>query len=148
METQFNNGQGVEILLVEDNPGDARLVQEGMAQASVKNTVHHVRDGVEALAFLNHEPRYANVPRPDLIVLDLNLPGLDGRDVLTAIKGDARLRTIPVVVFTTSSADADVLKSYDLQASCYVTKPVNFEQFMKTIRDIESFWLGVVRLPA
>ena len=146
MSTPFS-GQVAEILLVEDNPGDARLTLECLAECTIRNSVHHVRDGAEALAFLHREPRYAQAPRPDLILLDLNLPGLDGRDVLTAIKQDPRLRRIPVVVLTTSSAEADVLKSYDLQASCYITKPVDLDQFTKVIHDIEAFWLTVVRLP-
>ncbi len=139
-------GRTADILLVEDNPGDARLVVDGFAD--IGNAVHHVRDGTEALAFLGREERYAEAPRPDLIVLDLNLPGLDGWDVLAEIKKDRRLRSIPVVVLTTSSEQADVLRSYDLQASCYVTKPVDVDQFRQVIRDIEHFWFGVARLPS
>jgi len=139
-------GQIADVLLVEDNPADARLATDALADAKIR--VHPVRDGTEALAFLGRTERYAQAPRPDLILLDLNLPGLDGWDVLVEIKKDRRLRSIPIVILTTSAEEPDVLKSYDLQASCYVTKPVDLDQFRQAIRDIAYFWLSVARLPS
>jgi two-component system, chemotaxis family, response regulator Rcp1 len=137
----------VEILLVEDNPGDVRLTREAMRDAKVGNNLHVMPDGVEALKFLRREPPYASAPTPDIILLDLNLPKKDGREVLAEIKADERLRFIPVVILTTSRADEDVLKSYDLHANCYVTKPVDLDDFMKVIQAIDDFWLTIVRLP-
>jgi two-component system, chemotaxis family, response regulator Rcp1 len=137
----------VEILLVEDNPGDVRLTIEGLKEGKVYNNLHVARDGVEALAYLRREGKHAGAVRPDLILLDLNLPRMDGREVLSAIKSDARMRTIPVVVLTTSRAEQDVLGSYDLHANCYITKPVDLEQFMTVVKSIENFWLRVVTLP-
>jgi chemotaxis family two-component system response regulator Rcp1 len=137
----------VEILLVEDNPGDIRLTIEALRDAKVRNNLHVARDGVEAMAFLRREGPYANAPRPDLILLDLNLPRKDGREVLAEIKADARLRAIPVVVLTTSAAERDVVQSYNLHANCYSTKPVDLDQFIAVIRSIEEFWLMVVTLP-
>lgn len=142
------NGHAIEILLVEDNLGDARLTQEAMREARVSNRMSHVRDGVEAMAFLRREGAYAGAPRPDLILLDLNLPRKDGREVLDEIKHDERLRRIPVVVLTVSQADEDILRAYNLNANCYITKPVDLEQFIKVVRSIEDFWLTIVRLPA
>ncbi len=138
----------IEILLVEDNPGDARLTQEALREGKIRNNLHHVKDGVEALAFLKREGAYAKVPTPDLILLDLNLPRKDGRQVLGEIKEDPRLRLIPVVVLTTSEAEKDIVKSYELHANCYITKPVDLEKFIEIVRAIESFWLAVVTLPS
>jgi two-component system, chemotaxis family, response regulator Rcp1 len=137
----------IEILLVEDNLGDARLTQETLREAKVRNRLSHVRDGVEALAFLRREGAHADAPRPDLILLDLNLPRKDGREVLAEIKQDERLRRIPVVVLTVSQADEDILRVYNLNANCYITKPVDLEQFIKVVRSIEDFWLAIVKLP-
>jgi CheY-like chemotaxis protein len=140
-------GRPIEILLVEDNPGDVRLTQESLRESKVRNHLHVAPDGVAALAFLRREGKYADAPRPDLILLDLNLPKKDGREVLAEIKADAGLKTIPVVVLTTSSAEQDVLRSYELQAASYITKPVDLEQFMTVVRSIEDFWLTIVTLP-
>lgn len=138
----------IEILLVEDNPGDARLTQEALHEGKIHNNLHHARDGVEALAFLKREGEFANAPKPDLVLLDLNLPRKDGREVLAEMKQDSRLRTIPVVVLTTSEAEKDIVQSYELHANCYITKPVGLEQFISIVREIESFWLAVVTLPS
>ena len=135
------------ILLVEDEPGDAYLTTEALKSAKLLNHVHLVEDGVEAMAFLHREPPYADAPRPDLILLDLNLPRKDGRQVLSEIKNDPSLNAIPVVVLTTSSADEDVLQSYNLRANCYITKPVALEQFMTVIKATQEFWLTIVKLP-
>ncbi len=140
--------RAAEILLVEDNPGDARLTLEALADSKIRNTVHHVEDGATALALVRREGEYAHAPRPDLILLDLNLPGLDGRDVLAAIKSDPALRSIPVVVLTTSQAETDICRSYELQANSYVVKPIDFEQFAKVVYAIEDFWFQIVRLPS
>ena len=137
----------VEILLVEDNPGDVRLTIEALKDGKVHNNLSVVNDGVEALAFLRHEGKYADAPRPDLVLLDLNLPRKDGRQVLEEIKADSKLRRIPVVVLTTSQAEEDILKAYNLNANCYITKPVDLDQFMKVVKMIEDFWLTVVKLP-
>lgn len=133
----------IEILLVEDNPADVRLTQEALREGKVRNNLQVARDGVEALEMLRRE----GAPRPDLILLDLNLPRKDGREVLGVIKADDALKTIPVVVLTTSSAEADILKSYSLHANCYITKPVDLEQFVQVVKSIDDFWLTVVRLP-
>ena len=138
----------IEILLVEDNIGDVRLTQEALREGRVKNNLSVARDGVEALEFLRRQGPHVNAPRPDLILLDLNLPRKDGRGVLADIKDDASLRTIPVVVLTTSSAELDILKSYSLHANCYITKPVDLDQFVKVVRSIDDFWLTIVRLPS
>jgi two-component system, chemotaxis family, response regulator Rcp1 len=140
-------GRPIEILLVEDNPGDVRLTIEGLNEGKVRNNMHVAKDGVEALAFLRREGQYADAVRPDLILLDLNLPRKDGREVLADIKADSNLKTIPVVVLTTSRAEQDVLHSYELQANCYITKPVDLEQFIHVVKSIEDFWLTVVTLP-
>ena len=137
----------VEILLVEDNPGDVRLMQEVLRDAKVRNNLRVVKDGVEALAYLHREGGYADVLRPDLILLDLNLPRKDGRAVLAEIKADAHLRSIPVVVLTTSRAESEIVAAYDLQANCYVTKPVDLDQFIAAVRSMEEFWLTTVALP-
>jgi len=137
----------VEILLVEDNPGDARLTLEAFKEGKVLNNFSVVKDGVEALAFLRREGPYAEVKTPDVILLDLNLPRKSGREVLAEIKRDERLKTIPVVVLTTSSAEEDVARSYNDHANCYLTKPVDLEQFLRVVQSIENFWLTFVRLP-
>ena len=137
----------VEILLVEDNPGDVRLTREALKDAKVANTLYVVEDGVAAMDFLYRRGEYGEAPRPALILLDLNLPRKNGREVLAEIKQDAQLKTIPVVILTTSQAEEDVLRAYRLHANCYITKPVDFTQFNKIIRTIEDFWLTVVTLP-
>lgn len=137
----------VEILLVEDNPGDVRLIQEALKENKVRNRLHVAQDGVEALAFLRHEGEYADAPRPDLILLDLNLPRKDGRAVLLDIKKDPALRRIPVVVLTTSDDEHDVLTTYNLHANAFVTKPLDLDRFLDIVRQIEGFWLTVVKLP-
>ena len=137
----------IEILLVEDNPGDVRLTQEAFRDAKVLNDIVVVRDGLEAMALLRREGRYAGAVRPDLILLDLNLPRMNGFEVLDAIKEDEDLKRIPVIVLTTSQAEQDILRSYDLHANAYVTKPVDLEQFIAAIRAIEGFWLEIVRFP-
>lgn len=140
-------GRPIEILLVEDNPGDVRLTQEALKENKVANNLHVVNNGIEAVAFLNRENSYTAVPRPDLILLDLNLPKKDGREVLADIKSDMHLRQIPVVVLTTSDAEEDISKAYDLHANCYVTKPVDLEKFISVVRSIENFWVTIVKLP-
>ena len=137
----------VEILLVEDNPGDVRLTMEALRDGKVHNRLTVATDGVEALAMLRQQGEHANVQRPDLILLDLNLPKKDGRQVLAEIKADEALKRIPVVILTSSSADDDILRSYDLQAACYITKPVDLEQFITVVQSIEDFWLSIVTLP-
>ena len=137
----------VEILLIEDNAGDARLAREALRDAKVRNNLSWVSDGVEALAFLRHQGKYSQSPRPDLILLDLNLPRKDGREVLTEIKADDNLKRIPVVILTTSQAEEDILRAYHLSANCYISKPVDLDQFMKVVKTIEDFWLTTVRLP-
>jgi CheY-like chemotaxis protein len=134
--------------MVEDNPGDIRLTQEALRENKMNNTLHVVKDGVEAMAFLRREETYADARRPDLILLDLNLPKKDGREVLAEIKADPVLMRIPVVILTTSQAEEDILRSYDLHANCFVTKPVDLDQFMKVVQSIEDFWLTIVKLPA
>jgi CheY-like chemotaxis protein len=137
----------VEILLVEDNLGDARLTREALKEGKVYNNLHWVKDGVEALDFLHQRGNHKDAPKPDIILLDLNLPKKDGREVLQEIKADQGLMRIPVVVLTTSKAEEDVLKTYTLHANCYVTKPVDLEQFIKVVKSIDNFWLTVVTLP-
>jgi two-component system, chemotaxis family, response regulator Rcp1 len=136
-----------EILLVEDNPADARLTQEALRESRIRNKLHHVKDGVEALQFLKREGAFKDSSTPDLVLLDLNLPRKDGREVLLEMKQDPKLRLIPVVVLTTSEAEQDIVKSYELHANCYVTKPVDLEKFIHIVRAIEDFWLAVVALP-
>lgn len=140
-------GRPVEVLLIEDNPADVRLTVESLKENKLLNNLSVVEDGAEALAFLNREGKHAGVPHPDLILLDLNLPKVDGREVLAVIKADKRLRRIPVVVLTTSRADEDILKSYDLNANCYISKPVTLDQFIAVVKSIEGFWLSIVTLP-
>jgi CheY-like chemotaxis protein len=136
-----------DLLLVEDNPGDVRLTQEAFKEGKIKINLHVVRDGEEAMAFLRRQGQYAGVPRPDLVLLDLNLPRKDGREVLAEMKGDDSLKRIPVVILTVSKAEEDVLKSYHLNANAYIVKPIDLDQFIKVIRVIEDFWLTVVTLP-
>jgi len=137
----------IEILLVEDNPGDVELTREALHDSKVHMNLSVVSDGVEALAFLRRQTRYADAPRPDLILLDLNLPRKDGRGVLAEIKADPELRQIPVVILTSSQAEQDILRAYELHANCYVTKPVDLDQFITIVRSIEQFWFTVVKLP-
>jgi CheY-like chemotaxis protein len=139
--------QVAEILLVEDNPADVELTQYLMKQGKIFVNLHVAVDGFEALNFLRREGQYADVPRPDLVLLDLNLPGKDGREVLAEMKSDPNLKTIPVVVLTTSQSEVDVLKSYNLGANCFITKPVGMEEFAKVVNSIEDFWFTIVRLP-
>ena len=136
----------IEILLVEDNPGDIRLTKEALKDARVGNNLHVTMDGVEALAFLRKQGKHASAPRPDLILLDLNLPKKNGREVLEEIKAEDALRHIPVVILTTSQAEQDVVESYRLRANAYVTKPVDLDQFLKVVSSIEQFWLEIVKL--
>jgi CheY-like chemotaxis protein len=138
----------VEILLVEDNEGDVGLIEEVLEEAKIRNSLHIVEDGEEAMRFLHGEGRFSGVPRPDIIFLDLNLPKKDGREVLREVKEDNVLKNIPVVILTTSGAEKDILKSYDLHANAYVTKPIDFDQFVMVIKSIANFWLEVVKLPA
>ncbi len=140
-------GKPIEILLVEDNPGDARLAREALRDSKIRNSLSHVKDGLEALAFLRREGAHAEAPRPDLILLDLNLPRMDGRELLAEIKRDADLKRIPVVILTISENEEDVLRTYNLHANCYITKPLDLGQFLKVVRSIEDFWLTIVRLP-
>ena len=141
-------GGSIQVLLVEDNPGDVRLTKEALKEGKLLNQLTVVGDGVEALLFLRKEGKYADAIQPELILLDLNLPKKDGREVLAEIKADPSLRRIPVVVLTTSSAEEDILKIYDLHANCYITKPVDLEQFMGVVKSIEDFWVSVVKLPS
>ena len=147
MLVKLSTMRPIEILLVEDNPGDVRLTQEALGEAKVRNNLAVARDGVEALAYLRREPPFDEAARPDLILLDLNLPRKDGRDVLAEIKADPDLRRLPVVVLTTSSAEKDILESYNLYANCYITKPVDLDQFVRIVSSIEDFWLTIVKLP-
>ena len=142
------NTKPVEILLVEDNEGDVGLVEEVFEEAKIRNIIHVAEDGEEAMLFLNKETPFDDAPTPDIILLDLNLPQKDGREVLEEIKTDDNLKRIPVVVLTTSKAEEDIIKSYDLHANSYITKPVDFDQFIRVVRSIEDFWLEVVRLPS
>ena len=137
-----------EVLLVEDNPGDVRLTMEALKENRIYNNINVVMDGVEALAFLRREGKYAGAARPDIILLDLNLPRKDGREVLAEIKSDDDLKCIPVIVLTTSQAEEDILKAYGLNANCYITKPVDLNQFMKVVKCVEDFWLSMVKLPS
>ena len=138
----------IDVLLVEDNPGDVRLTREALREGKVRNNLHTVADGVEAMADLRREKGYEDAVRPDLILLDLNLPRMDGREVLQAIKQDPSLRNIPVVVLTSSQAEQDIVRAYDLHANCYVTKPVDLDQFITVVQSIENFWFSIVKLPS
>jgi CheY-like chemotaxis protein len=137
----------IEILMVEDNPADARLAEEALRESKIVNRLHHAWDGVQAMDFLYRRGDFAGAPRPDIVFLDLNLPRKDGREVLAEMKQDSALRRIPVVILTTSDAEQDILKSYDLHANCYVTKPVDLDMFTRLVRSIEDFWLSIVKLP-
>jgi two-component system, chemotaxis family, response regulator Rcp1 len=137
----------IDILLVEDNLGDARLTQEALKESKMLNTLHHVKDGVEAMEFLRKEGRHQDSPTPDIILLDLNLPRKDGREVLAELKAMPRLKNIPVVVLTTSDAEQDIVMSYNLHANCYITKPVDLDKFIEIVHGIENFWLSIVKLP-
>lgn len=143
-----NSGKPIEILLVEDNPGDVRLTQEALKEAKVKNDLHVVYDGVEALAFLRHKGKYKDSPHPDIILLDLNLPKKSGHEVLTEIKDDDNLKRIPVVILTVSKDEEDIFKSYNFHANCFITKPVDLNQFLNVVKAIEDFWLTIVKLPS
>jgi len=149
MVTNFSlvNSKPIEILLVDDSPGDVRLVIESFKENKIKNKLYVVRDGVEALVFLHQEDKYANAPRPDLILLDLNLPKKNGHEVLAEIKSDKSLRRIPVVVMTVSEAEKDIIKAYDLYVNCYVTKPIGLKEFIKVVNSIKNFWFTIVKLP-
>lgn len=141
-------GQAINILLVEDNPGDVRLTVEALKEGKVYNRLHIAKDGTEAMKFLRREGKYYDVPRPDLILLDLNLPKMDGHEVLAEIKEDPLLKRIPVIVLTGSKAGEDILKTYNLHANCYITKPVDWEQFITVVKSINDFWLTIVKLPS
>lgn len=141
------SGNPIEILLVEDNPGDVRLTVEALAEAKVSNRLFVAKDGVEAMAFLHREGEFANAAEPDLILLDLNLPRMNGHEVLAQIKADPRLKHIPVVILTTSDSEQDILDTYNLHANCFITKPVDLDQFIKIVQSVEAFWLTIVRLP-
>jgi chemotaxis family two-component system response regulator Rcp1 len=147
MKSIGTDTEALEVLLVEDSPGDARLTQEAFKDAKVHIHLRVVSDGAEAMAFLKREGEHANAPRPDLILLDLNLPKKDGREVLAEIKESPALRSIPVVILTTSASESDILRSYELHANCYITKPVGLDGFLEVVRSIDNFWLSVVKLP-
>lgn len=142
-----NYSSPIEVLLVEDNPGDVRLTREALREGKVQINLNVVVDGLEAMAFLRKEDKYKDVPVPDLILLDLNLPKKDGREVLEDIKNDNKLKLIPVVVLTTSDAEQDILRTYELHVNCYITKPVDYDQFITVVKSIEDFWLTIVKLP-
>jgi len=137
----------IEILLVEDNPGDARLTREALAMSTIRHQLHHARDGEEAIEFLRREGAFAGAPQPDLILLDLNLPRRHGREVLEDVKRDSRLKHIPVIVLTSSQAEEDIMRSYQLHANCFITKPADFEDLNKVVQGIEHFWFTLVTLP-
>ena len=140
-------GAPVEILLVEDNPGDVRLAREALKENKVRNNLHVIEDGESAIAFLRKQGKYQNATRPDLILLDLNLPKKDGREVLAEIKADHDLKRIPVVMLTISKAEEDIIRAYDSHVNCYITKPIDLDQFIKVVRSVEDFWLTIVKLP-
>ena len=147
MKVIAGDGMPIEVLLVEDSPGDVRLTQEAFRDANRSIHLHVVSDGVEAMAFLRREGTYVNKPRPDIILLDLNLPRMDGREVLAHIKEDDSLKTIPIVILTTSDSEADIVKCYQLQANCYLSKPVQLDAFESLVKSINDFWLTKVKLP-
>jgi CheY-like chemotaxis protein len=137
----------INILLAEDNPGDVRLTREAFKEGKIKNNLYVVGDGLEAMSFLRQEGAYHDVPIPDLILLDLNMPKMDGREVLEAVKTDPKLKQIPVIILTTSDAEIDILRSYELHANCYISKPVDLDKFIEVVKQIEEFWFSIVRLP-
>ncbi len=141
-------GKSIDILLVEDNPGDVRLIKEVLNSTKMLSSIHNVNDGVEAMDYLHRKGKYNTVSKPDFIILDLNLPRKDGREVLAEIKSDIALQHIPVLVMTISQSEEDILKSYNLHANCYITKPIDLNQFIKVIKSIEDFWFSVVKLPS
>jgi two-component system response regulator len=143
----MGNLKPAEILLIEDNPGDVRLMQEALKDGKVKNNLHIIDDGVEATDFLFKRNKYSNVPRPDLIILDLNLPKKNGQEVLAEIKADPGLKSIPVIVLTISKAEEDIIRSYNLHANCFLNKPINLNKFFEVVKSIEDFWLTIVKLP-
>lgn len=145
--SQHEQAVSIEILLVEDNEGDARLAKEALRDSKIRNRIHHVTDGVEATDFLRKKGKYKNVPRPDLILLDLNLPRKDGRELLAEIKEDDDLKRIPVVILTVSKSEEDIFRTYNLHANCYISKPIDLSEFMKVVKSIEEFWLTIVKLP-
>lgn len=145
--SEFDLAKPIDILMVEDNAGDARLAEEAFKESKMMNKLHRVKDGVEALSFVRQTDGFDDAPRPDIILLDLNLPKKDGRQVLEELKNDPDLKTIPVVVLTTSEAEQDILKSYELHANCYITKPVDLDKFMGIVKRLEDFWLSIVKLP-
>jgi two-component system, chemotaxis family, response regulator Rcp1 len=147
LNSQFHDGHAVEILLVEDNPCDAALTREALEAAGTAHRLHVVDDGTDAVDFLYRRGKFRDAPQPDIVLLDLNLPNKDGRAVLLEIKTDASLAQIPIVVLTTSQEDEDILRAYQLHANCYITKPIDFHQFLRIVACIEEFWLGVVKLP-
>lgn len=147
MRTQVA-AKSIDILVVEDSKGDIGLIEEVFEDAKIMNNLHIAEDGEEAIAFLRGEGQFSGAPRPDIILLDLNLPKKDGREVLEEVKGDKELRNIPIVVLTTSKAEEDILRSYNLHANAYITKPVDFDQFIKVVKSIENFWLEIVKLPS
>lgn len=147
MKSIGTSADGLEVLLVEDSPGDVRLTREALKDAKVHINLHVASDGVEALAFLKREGEYAEVPRPDMILLDLNLPRKDGRQVLEEIKATPALMTIPIVILTTSESEEDILRSYRLHANCYISKPVDLDGFLTVVKSIDNFWLTIVKLP-
>ena len=144
---QSSFSKSIEILLIEDNPGDQRLTREALKEGKIRNNLSIVEDGEKAILFLKKEGNYLNAPRPDLILLDLNLPKMDGQEVLKIIKSDEDLKRIPVVILTTSSADEDILKAYNLNANCFITKPVDFDQFINVVKKVGEFWFTIVKLP-
>jgi len=143
----MRNGKAINILLVDDNPGDVRLAQKAFKDSKIRHTMYVAGNGIEAMEFLRRQGKYSNTPLPDLILLDLNLPRKSGREVLAEVKSDKSLRRIPILVLTASRDEQDILKAYDLHANCYITKPLDFEQLMKITQMIEEFWLTIVKLP-
>ena len=147
MMADMPNTEPIKILMVEDNPGDARLAEEALKDSKINNSLYHVEDGVEAMRFLRRQAEYSDAPQPDLVLLDLNLPRKDGREVLAERKEDPKLKLVPVVVMTTSEAERDLVKSYDLHANAYVVKPIDLERFIEVVQSIEVFWFTIVKLP-